>query len=155
MCAYSPFFFGPQSTGSSIALVTNYYNNTGSTIAQGTPLSATGTSNYVAPTNVTSEASVQAFVGYAQFRIPNASLGPVISAGRLENLQGYSFSIGNPIYISTTGSLQNTYPVDADGNPVAPFTAGDYMVFCGVIVQNQSNPSLQDLQILTQTIGVL
>lgn len=153
--SYNPLYVGNQALGSSVALVTNYYNNTGIAIPQGTPLSATGTLNYVMPTNVSSQSSVQAFVGYAQFRIPNASLGPVISGGRLENLTGFSFSIGNPIYISTTGSLQNTSPVDSGGNPVAPFTSGMYMVFSGVIVQNETNPSNQDLQILTQVLGVL
>jgi hypothetical protein len=29
------------------------------------------------------------------------------------------------------------------------------MVFAGVIVQNETNPSLQDLQILTQVLGAL
>lgn len=153
--SYNPLYVGSQALGSSVALVTNYFNNTGSSIAQGTPLSATGTANHIAPTDVTSQISVQAFVGYAQFRIANASLGSVISGGRLENLAGYSFSIGNSIYISTGGSLQNTSPVDSNGNPVSPFVAGNYIVFSGVIVQNESNPSLQDLQILTQVIGAI
>jgi hypothetical protein len=51
--------------------------------------------------------------------------------------------------------LQNTKPVDSSGNPVAPFVSGDWMVFSGVIVQNEDNPSLQDLQILTQVLGAL
>ena len=153
---YSPFYFDQQGTGTSVALVTNYYNNTGVAIAQGTPVSATGTANYVAPTDVTSQTSVQSFVGYAQFRIPTASLGPVISGGRLENLQGYTFSIGDAIYMSVLGTyLQNTKPVDSNGNPVAPFVSGDIMVFAGVIVENELNPSLQDLQILTQVLGAL
>lgn len=153
--SYNPLYVGSQALGSSVALVTNYFNNSGIAFPQGSPLSATGTSNFVALTDVTSQASVQAFVGYAQFRIPNASLGPVISGGRLENLSGYSFSIGNPIYFSVGGSLQNTSPVDSNGNPISPFVSGNYLVFAGCIVQNELNPSLQDLQILTQVIGVL
>ena len=154
--AFSPFSFNPQSTGSSRQLITNYYNNTGSTIVQGTPLSVTGTANYVTPTDVTSQDSVQAFVGYAYTRISNASLGAVISGGRLQNLQGFGFSIGDAIYMSVLGIyLQNVKPVDNNGNPVAPFVSGDMMVFAGVIVQNESNPSLQDLQILTQVFGAL
>lgn len=153
--SYNPLYVGANALGSSIALVTNYYNNTGLAIAQGTPLSATGTLNYVAPTDVSSQTSVQSFVGYAQARIPNASLGAVISGGRLENLTGYSFSLGDAIYINTTGSLQNTKPTDSSGNPVSPFVEGDYAIFCGVIVQNETNPSNQDLQILTQVIGAI
>lgn len=153
--SYTPFYFDQQSTGSSVALVTNYYNSTGIAIPQGTPVSATGTLNYVEPTDVTSQTSVQSFVGYAQYRIPNGSLGPVISGGRLENMTGYSFSLGDAIYISTTGSLQNTKPTDSDGNPVAPFVSGDFIIFCGCVVQNEANPSNQDLQILTQIIGAI
>lgn len=120
------------------------------------PVSATGTANHITPTDITSQASVQAFVGYAQVRISNASLGPVISGGRLENLQGYGFSLGDAIYFSVLGTyLQNTKPVDSNGNPVAPFVSGNIMVFCGCIVQNETNPSLQDLQILTQVLGAL
>ena len=119
-------------------------------------MSATGTANYVAPTDVTDQTSVQSFVGYAYTRIANASLGPVISGGRLQNLTGYSFSIGDAIYMSVLGTyLQNVKPVDSSGNPVAPFVSGDIMVFCGCIVQNETNPSLQDLQILTQVLGAL
>jgi hypothetical protein len=51
--------------------------------------------------------------------------------------------------------LQNVKPVDSSGNPVAPFVSGNIMVFSGVIVQNESNPSNQDLQILTQVLGAL
>lgn len=154
--SYSPFSFNPQSLGSSRQLLTNYYNNTGAAIPQGTPLSVTGTANHVTPTDVTSQASVQAFVGYAYVRLPNSSLGPVISGGRLQNLQGFSFSIGDAIYMSVLGTyLQNVKPVDSSGNPVAPFVSGDIMVFCGCIVQNETNPSLQDLQILTQVLGAL
>ena len=154
--SYNPLYVGANALGTSVALVTQYFNNTGVAIAQGTPVSSAGTLNYIAPTDVTDQNSVQAFVGYAQARIPNASLGNIISGGRLQNLQGYSFSIGDAIYFSVLGTyLQNTKPVDSSGNPVAPFVSGDIMVFSGVIVQNEDNPSLQDLQILTQVLGAL
>lgn len=153
--SYNPLYVGANALGTSVALVTQYFNNTGTAFPQGSPLSATGTSNFVALTDISSQSSVQSFVGYAQFRIPSGSSGNVISGGRLTNLQGYSFSIGNPIYMSVGGSLQNTSPVDSSGNPVAPFVSGDIMIFCGCIVQNESNPSLQDLQILTQVLGAL
>jgi hypothetical protein len=151
---YSPFYFSQQGTGSSRQLLTNYYNNTGLAIPQGSPCS-TQTDGSIAPTDVTSQTSVQAFVGYAYVRIPNASSGSVISGGRLQNLTGYVFSVGDAIYISVGGSLQNIKPVDSGGNPVAPFTSGDYMVFCGVIVRNETNNTQQDLQILTQVLGAL
>lgn len=153
--SFNPLYVGAQSTGTSIALVSNYTNSSATPIPQGTPVSKTGAADLIAPTDVSDQTSVQRFVGYAQFRIGANALGPVISGGRLQTLTGYSFSIGDSIYISTTGSLQNTKPVDGNGNPVAPFTSGDSMIFSGVIVQNETNPSNQDLQILTQVLGVL
>jgi len=152
--SYNPIFTGRQSTGSSVSLITNYYNNTGLAIPQGAPCS-TQNDGSIGLTDVTSQASVQAFVGYANVRIPTATLGPIISTGRLENLSGYSFSIGDAIYMSVGGSLQNIKPVDINGNPVAPFTSGDSMVFCGVIVKGENNPLNQDLQIFTQNFGIL
>lgn len=152
--SYSPFSFYQQSTSSSIALVTNYLNNTGVAIAQGSPCS-TKTDGSIMLTDVTSQASIQAFVGYAYTRISDGSYGPIISGGRLLNLTGYSFNVGDAIYLSIGGSLQNVKPVDVNGNPVSPFVEGDFMVFAGVIVQNEVNNTQQDLQILTQDFGVI
>lgn len=151
---FNPLYVGSQSQGSSRQLLTNYLNSTGIAIPQGSPCS-TLSDGSIALTDVTSQTSVQSFVGYAWARIPDATMGPVVSGGRLENLTGYSFSIGDAIYVSVGGSLQNTKPVDNSGNPVAPFTSGDFMVFCGVIVKNEDNPSNQDLQVLTQNLGEL
>lgn len=152
--SYNPLYVGSQSMGSSRQLLTNYLNSTGSAIAQGAPCSVQSDGS-IALTDVTSQVSVQSFVGYAYTRIASASTGPIISGGRLENLTGYSFTIGNSIYISVGGGLQNTSPVDNNGNPVAPFVVGDFTIFAGVIVQNEDNPSNQDLQIFSQNLGEL
>jgi hypothetical protein len=147
--SYSPLYFAPQGGGTSIATVTNYTNATISMIAQGTPVS-TNTFGLVAPTDVTSQTSVQALVGYAQVRMPASSSGPVISNGRLENIMT-SFAVGDAIYIGLGGTLINQKP-DVG---VAGFVEGDFVVFVGVLVQNQTNPSLTDIQLFTQTIGEL
>jgi hypothetical protein len=147
--SYNPNFVGSQANGSSIALVTNYTNGNPTAIPQGTPLSITG--SFVYPTNVSSDVSVASFVSYAQVRIAANATGPVISGGRLENLTGYSFSLGDPIYMSISGSLQNVRPDDG----VTGFGMGDFIVFCGTIVPNIVNPSNQDLQILSQVFGEL
>lgn len=148
---YSPFFFIQQGLGTSVALVTNYKNGTGSAIAQGTAVSKTGVADQVAPTDPTSDTSVHSFIGFAQFRIPAGTLGPVITGGRLENLTGYSFSIGDSIWIGLNGIIQNVRP----DYGVTGFTSGDFVVFGGVIVQNEDDPSNQDFQVIPQLIGEL
>ena len=141
-------FRGTSSNSTSIA--TGYVNGSGSTIAQGAPVSVNG-SGQIVLTDVTSTTSVQAFVGYATASIAPSASGSVTSNGRLQNLSGYAFSTGDAIYIGIGGILQNTKP----DYGVTGFTAGDTVVFCGVVVNNVLNPAHQDLQLLTQVIGVL
>jgi hypothetical protein len=149
---YSPFYFNQQGNGTGIGLVTNYSNSDSvNPIPQGTPVSLTGTADMIAPTDVTSQASIQSFVGFAQFRIAASGNGSVISNGRLLNLTGYSFSIGDSIWISATGSIQNTRP-DVG---VTGFTTGDYVYYVGTISQNESNSLQQDLVIMPQLMGQL
>jgi hypothetical protein len=151
LMSYNPLYVGSQALGSSVALVTNYTNGTGSPILQGTAVSKTGVQDQIAPTDPTDDASVHAFVGFAQFRINAATLGPVISNGRLEVLSGYSFSVGDAIWVGLNGVPQNVRP----DYGVTGFAAGDFIIFCGVVVQNALNPSNQDLQVMPQLIGEL
>ena len=148
---YSPFYFNQQSNGTSEGLVSNYTNSSGTAIPQGTPVSLTGSQDLIAPTDVTSQSSVSRFVGIAQFRIPGNANGPVISNGRLLNLGGYSFSIGDSIWIGLSGIIQNVRP----DYGVTGFATGDYVYFVGTITQNESNNLQQDLVILPQLIGQL
>jgi hypothetical protein len=94
---------------------------------------------------------VAAFVGVAQFRIAGSSSGPVLSNGRLLNLTGYSFSIGDSIWISISGSLQNTRPDDG----VTGFNPGDWIYYVGTVSQNESNALQQDLVVMPQLMGEL
>jgi hypothetical protein len=149
--SYNPLYVGSQALGSSVALVTNYTNSTASAIPQGVAVSSTGVADQIAPTDPTSDTSVHAFVGLAQARIPASSSGPVISGGRLEILTGYSFSIGNSIWMGLNGVPQSTRP----DYGVTGFTSGDWVVFLGVVVQDEANPSDQDLQVIPQLIGQL
>lgn len=148
--SYSPIFFSPQSTGSSQNIVTSYYNNTGLAIAQGTPVSVNPSDGSIVLTDVTNEASVEAFVGFANVRIPTGTTGPVISMGRLLNIMT-SFSVGDPIWIGIGGVLTNVKPNAGSGG----FSSGDLVYFCGVLVENQTNPSLTDIQLFPQLIGQL
>jgi hypothetical protein len=150
LMSYNPLFAGSTFNGNSAGIGSLYENGTGSTIIQGAPVSVNGSGQLVL-TDVTSSASVQAFVGFAGTAIAPSAFGQVVSNGRLQNLTGYSFSVGNAIYIGIGGIIQNTQP----NYGVTGFAAGDTVVFCGVIVNNTTNPSNQDLMILTQVVGVL
>jgi hypothetical protein len=141
-------FRGTSSNATSVT--TTYVNGSGSTIVQGAPVSINGSGDVIL-TDVTSSTSVQAFIGYASANITASASGEVISNGRLQNLSGYSFTVGDAIYMGIGGILQNTKP----DYGVTGFGAGDSVVFCGVIVNNTLNPSNQDLQILTQVVGIL
>lgn len=147
--SYNPLYVGQQSKTSSRQVVTNYTNGTGTAIAQGSPCS-TNTFGQIVPTDVTDQTSVQAFVGYAQFRIPATASGPVISSGRLENIVT-SFAVGDAIYMGISTPLINTKPADG----LYGFTVDDFVIFVGVLVQNEFNPSLTDIQLFTQNIGEL
>ena len=144
--SYNPLTTGRQGNTSARQTITNYQNGSGSTIAQGAPVSTNGSGQLVL-TDVSSQASVQAFVGYANTSIPNTAFGPVISNGRLENIST-AFSIGDAIYIGLGGTLINVKP----DYGVAGFAAGDFVVFVGCLVKNEFNPSFTDLQLFTQTI---
>lgn len=147
--SFNPLYVGAQSKSSSRQVVTNYTNATAFAIPQGTPVS-TNTSGMISPTDVTNETSVNQFVGHAQFRISASSLGPVISGGRLENIVT-AFAVGDPIYIGHGGTLINQKP-DVG---IAGFMAGDWVMFVGVLVKNEFNPSLTDIQLCSQIIGEL
>jgi len=128
----------------------NYVNGSGSTMVLGQPCATLSNGN-VTTVNVASQASVDQFVGLYNQSTPSTSSGLVIDCGILENITGYSFSTGSPIYIDTTGNLTSIQPVVG----VNGFAAGMYCIFVGVIVKNEFNPLNQDLKILIQKAGIL
>ena len=102
------------------------------------------------PLDVTSQSSWQAFVGYANVRIPAGDTGPVISTGRLLNVTT-SYTAGTALYIGTDGNPTSIVPsVGVNG-----FVEGDMVIFLGVIVVNESNPSELDIALFTQFVDVL
>jgi hypothetical protein len=148
--SYSPVSYNPQGTGSSTAVVTTYTNASASVaIPQGMAV-ATNSSGLVVPVDVTSQASVQSMVGYANVRIPTSTAGPVISNGRLQNITT-SFTVGNPLWVGVDGNPTNIAPsVGVNG-----FVSGDFVVFMGVLVENELNPSETDIALFTQVVGTL
>jgi hypothetical protein len=141
----------PNSTNSfsSRNLSTNYTNGSGSTILKGTPV-ATLSTGLVTTIDASDQASVDAFVGLYAQDTPNGASGLVIDSGRLENVTT-SFNVGDPLYISKTGGLINVPPsIGVNG-----FVVGDEVVFVGVVVINEFNPSLKDIKVLIEKVGDL
>lgn len=148
--SYSPFFFNQNSKGSSRATIANFQNGSGSTLAMAVPVYV-NTSSQLMPLDVTNEVSVQAIVGLTSISIPNSATGSVIDNGRLENITT-SFAVGDAVYAGKANPLTNIKPDigDADG-----FASGDFVVFLGVIVKNEFNPSQLDLKLMISVIGQL
>ena len=112
--------------------------------------SVTDSTGLISPLDVSSDVSVNGRVGYANIRIPTSSLGPVISGGRLENYTTI-LPVGTALYVGKDGNPTNTVPsVGVNG-----FLSGDTVIFMGIIVKNETNPSNTDIQLMTQVIGVL
>ena len=148
--SYSPFFFNQNSRGSSRATQAGFQNGSGSTLAMGVPVSV-NTSSQILALDVTNEASVQAIVGLTGVSIPSAATGSVVDNGRLENITT-SFAIGDAVYAGKANPLTNIKPDigDADG-----FASGDFVIFIGVVVKNEFNPSLKDLKLMISVVGQL
>jgi hypothetical protein len=103
--------------------------------------------------DVSDETTVESMIGLTSASIPSAANGQVISDGRLENIPlGLGFAVGDTVWVGTTpGSLTNVKPdITAPG-----WVAGYFVIFVGVVVQNEFNPSNQDLQLCRQLIGQL
>ena len=149
--SYSPLFFGSVANAPSSGTSSDYTNGTVSTITMATPVSSNG-SGQISPTDVSSEASIQSWVGLAAISIASSASGQIASDGRLQNIPiGLGFSVGDPIWLGLSGTLTNVKP----DMTVLGWSSGDWVVFVGVIVQNQFDMTKQDIQILRQVIGQL
>jgi hypothetical protein len=146
---YSPNFRGTEAKGYTRVTQSGYTNGTLSTITIGTPVSING-SGVLTPVDVTSEASVSSMVGAAAENIASAATGAVADDGRIQNITT-AFNIGDALYVDKTGALTNIKPdIGVNG-----FTHGDFVVFAGVIVPNETNISLKDLKLVLCVVGQL
>lgn len=151
--AYNPNFRGNVAKASSRQNKTGYQNGTGSTITQTTPVSKTGTTNHVAPTDVSDEDSVERFVGLFDSDTPSAASNLVVTDGRAESIpSSLGFAIGDTLWLGPTpGSLTNVKPdLSAPG-----WASGMFVVFIGVVVENEFNSSQLDIQLCRAPIGQL
>ena len=91
------------------------YNNTGSTITNGTPVyitGATGETPTIAPADASTEAKARA-IGLATHDISNASEGVVTIRGLVADLDTSALTAGSQVHVAADGSIQDdapTYP---------------------------------------------
>jgi hypothetical protein len=145
---YSPKFRGTAAVGASRALDSNYTNGSGGLITKAVAVSTNNTGN-ILPTDVSDEDSVEKLVGLSGIAIPDAASGSVISAGRLEDVSG--FIIGDALYVDVAGGLTTTKPSAG----VAGFSVGDFVIFVGIVVKNEFDPSKKDIQLFLNVVGQL
>lgn len=149
---YSPTYFSPQSTGSSESLITNYTNASGTTAIPQAMCCSVNSSGTIVPLDVTSQSSVNGLVGYANARIPASATAGVVSNGRLKlYTNSPAYALGTALYVGTDGNPTNVVPVIGSNG----FVSGDYVIFMGVVVANEVNPSEFDIALFTQVIGTL
>ena len=148
--AYSPFSFNPESLGSARSLVTDYTNASAITAIPQAQACSINSSGLLVPLDVSMQSSWQNFVGYANVRIPPSTLGQIIANGRLQNITT-SYPVGTALYVDTNGNPTNVIPTYG----VNGFAAGDMIIFMGVLVPNEANPSEIDIALFTQMVGVL
>ncbi len=147
--SYSPSSFNPQ-TSTASAVVTDYRNASAITAIPQAQACSVNSSGLLVPLDVSSQASWQAFVGYANVRIPASAIGPIIANGRLQNITT-ALPVATALYIGTDGNPTNTVPsIGVNG-----FVSGDMVIFLGVLVPNESNPSEIDIALFTQLVGTL
>ncbi len=149
--SYSPSSFNPQ-TATTFGNASGYQNGTVSTMAVATPVS-TNTSGQIVLTDVSDESLSEGWIGLTAVSLPSTAIGQVATDGRIQNIpSGLGFAVGDPIWVGNTpGTLTNVRP----DLTVGGWVSGDYVLFVGVVVQNEYNPSNQDIQISRQIIGQL
>lgn len=146
---YSPLFTGAASKAPSRGTQSNYTNATGSTITKGSVLSV-NTSGQSVLIDVSDETSALGLLGLAAIATPDGASGGVTSSGRLEDI-GSFFSVGSAIYVGTNGQMTDHQPIVGQRG----FSEGDFVIFLGVVVQNEFDNTKYDIQLLIQLVGQL
>lgn len=129
------------------SLTAGFQNGTLTGMLKGILVSVDASGN-IAPTDVSDELSISRIAGITHEIIASYTNGQVISAGRVDDITG--FSVGDAIYAGKTG-LTNAKPDIG----VLGFVSEDWVVFIGVIVKNEFESGKKDLQLFIQVIGQL
>lgn len=97
-------------------------NNTGSTIANGTVVMATGTlgaSGRITVAPYTTSIKAKYILGITTEDIANGEDGKVTSFGKVRGLDTSSYSEGIPLYVANNGALTTTEPITELCEPIA------------------------------------
>ena len=86
-------------------------NSTGATITKGSPVYVSGhtTETQVADADNSSASTMPAF-GIAKDDIANGNTGTIVIAGEITGINTSSFSVGDELYVGTSGALTATKP---------------------------------------------
>jgi len=133
-------------------------NNTGSTIANGSPVYITGTSSGQTYPNIAlakaDVASTSTVIGLTDGAITNGSVGYVTSTGNIDNVNTGTFTVGQVLYLSpySAGQLMNTIPPTGITVQVGMVTYVDSSA--GKIYVKQTTPLNVPASIISGTVAV-
>ena len=133
-------------------------NNTGSTIANGSPVYITSTSSGQTYPNIAlakaDVAATSAVIGLTNGAIANGAIGYVTSQGGIDNVNTGSFTVGQVLYLSpySAGQLMNTIP--PTGITVQVGVVSYVNSSTGKIYVKQTTPLAVPASIITGTLGV-
>lgn len=139
-------------------LIFKVINNTGSTIANGSPVYVTGTSSGQTYPNVAlakaDVAATSSVIGLTNGAIANGAIGYVTSQGTIDNVNTSTFTVGQVLYLSpySAGQLMNTLP--PTGITVQVGVAAFINSSTGHIYVKQTTPLAIPASIITGTLGV-
>lgn len=139
-------------------LIVKVINNTGSTIANGSPVYITGTSSGFTYPNVAlaraDVAATSAIIGLTNGSIANGAIGYVTSQGTIDNVNTSSYTVGQVLYLSpySAGQLMNTIPPTGITVQVGVVTYVDSSA--GHIYVKQTTPLAVPASIITGTVAV-
>lgn len=139
-------------------LIVKVINNTGSTIANGSPVYVTGTSSGQTYPNVAlakaDVAATSSIIGLTNGAIANGAIGYVTSQGIIDNVNTGTFTVGQVLYLSpySAGQLMNTIPPTGITVQVGVVTFVNSST--GHIYVKQTIPLAIPASIITGTLGV-
>jgi hypothetical protein len=139
-------------------LIVKVINNTGSTIANGSPVYVTSTSSGQTYPNIAlakaDVAATSAVIGLTNGAIANGATGYVTAQGIIDNVNTGTFTVGQVLYLSpySAGQLMNTLPPTGITVQVGVVTFVNSST--GHIYVKQTTPLAVPASIITGTLGV-
>ncbi len=139
-------------------LIVKVINNTGSTIANGSPVYITSTSSGQTYPNIAlakaDVAATSAIIGLTNGAIASGAFGYVTSQGIIDNVNTGSFTVGQVLYLSpySAGQLMNTLPPTGITVQVGVVTFVNSST--GHIYVKQTTPLSVPASIITGTLSV-